>query len=124
MGKFKSHAWPAPSKGVIYTDKPMVQPNQSMSLQEILERFTRNEALPIGREVNYHESEDDLEKVQHMDLVDREEFVNGLKETRKRFDSQEAKKKADQEAAIKAELEKKIRTELEEKQAAPADKAK
>lgn len=105
--KWKSSSIPTPSKGVVYTDKKIVVPNQSMSLEEILHRFTRGEPLAIGREVQYHESDDDLEKVSNMDLVDRQEFVEKLKSTRKEYDKQEkARKKAEADRIEKLAVEK------------------
>lgn len=68
----------------------MVVPNMSLSLQEILERFTRGEPLEIGKDYNYDEQgDDDLEKVRHMDLVDRQEYVDKLKQTKKFYTAQE-----------------------------------
>lgn len=88
--KYKSISIPAPSLGELGGRKKLVIPNQSLSLQEILERFTRKEALPIGRDANYHESDDDLEKVAHFDLVDKAEFSAKLSETQKTYKKQEA----------------------------------
>lgn len=112
--KYKALAIPEPSVGQKTTGDKLVVPNQALSLREILERFTRNETLAIGREGNYHESDDDLEKVAHMDLVDREEFAEKQKATQRNYELQEkrkeaaAKKKAEELAVQKAkeELEK------------------
>lgn len=91
--KFKVKAIPDPSKGVSFVGvKDECVPDQSMSLLEILTRFTRGETLPVGKDAVYHESEDDLEKVAHMDLVDKEEFRDKLEETKKAFDRQEKAK--------------------------------
>lgn len=91
--KFKSIASPEPSKGVKYSGKKLCVPNQALSLKEILARFVRGEPLPIGREgMAYHESEDDLEKMRHLDLVDRQEYIDKLKQTQKDFDHQEKAK--------------------------------
>lgn len=90
--KYKSISVPAPSPGELGGRKKLVVPNQALSLQEILERFTRKEALPIGRDANYHESDDDLEKVAHFDLVDKEEFSDKLMETQKTYKKQEAER--------------------------------
>lgn len=78
----------------------MVQPNMSMSLQEILERFTRGESLDIGKEPSYDDGDEDLEKMAHMDLVDRQEYANKLKKTQKDFEKQERKKAADEKARL------------------------
>lgn len=100
--KYKSIASPEASKGVKIAGKKQVVPNQALSLAEILERFTRGEPLEIGRgEGQYHESNDDLEKLQHMDPVDREEYVEALKRTQKTFKKQEK----DREAAKQEELD-------------------
>lgn len=110
--KFKSIASPEPSKGSVTEGKKIVVPNQAMTLQEILERFTRNEQLPIGKDVQYHESEDDLEKVQHMDLVDREEYMDKLKETQRVYKRQEAAKEKAYKEKLAAEYKQKLEDEL------------
>lgn len=110
--KFKSIASPAPSAGLVVVGKKIVVPNQAMSLQEILERFTRNEQLPIGKDAQYHESEDDLEKVVHMDLVDREEYMEKQKNIQKMFKAQEAKKKKAADEKIAAEYRQKVEDDL------------
>lgn len=96
--------------------KKLTVPNQSMSLQEILQRFTRGEPLPIGNEVSFHESDDDLEKVKTMDLVDRETYVDHLKQTQKDFEKQERRRseKIQRDAVEKAKKE----LQEEQKQAA------
>lgn len=86
-----------------------------MSLQEILQRFTRNETLPIGKDVSYHESDDDLEKISHMDIVDKLEFVEAQKETQKVFDRQEKAKLKATNDRIAAEYVSKIERETAEK---------
>lgn len=90
MMKYKSFSIPDPVEGQVFTDKKSVLPNQSLSLQEILERFTRGEPLEIGREgAQYDDGPEDLEKVSHWDLVDRAEFINKLKQTTKHYEKQE-----------------------------------
>lgn len=118
--KFKSYASPAVWPGVKIDGPKIVVPDQAMSLHEILERFTRNEELPIGKDVQYHESDDDLEKISHMDLVDRAEYVQKLQETQKMYKAQEAKKDkaekdrllAEAKAEAKKEAEKAVKAEL------------
>lgn len=106
--KYKSIANPKPTPGVVFKGEKLVVPNQAISLQEILERFTRNEALPIGKEPVFHESEDDLEKISKADLVDKAEFSQKLIDTQKKYEKQEKarKKKIEEEerAKIAAEL--------------------
>lgn len=80
-----------------FTDKKAVVPNQSLSLQEILQRFTRGEPLEIGREgATFDDGDEDLEKVKNADLVDKAEFAERMKQTQKNWDKQE-KRKADKE---------------------------
>lgn len=104
--KYKSKAVPDVAKGTSYKNvKKMVKPNESLSIRDILTRFTRGEPLAVGgKNPQFYESDDDLEKVRHMDLVDREEFINKMKDVQKRYNKQEkdnAEKKAAEQAAAK-----------------------
>lgn len=99
MMKYKSKATPVASAGQKFTGKKLVQPDQSMSLEEILARFTRGEPVEVGREVNYHESDDDLEKISRMDITERHEFLDKQKATQERFKKQERKKATDGQKA-------------------------
>lgn len=81
----------------MFMGKKAVVPNQSLSLQEILERFTRGEPLEIGRiGAVYDDGAEDLEKMAHADLVDKQEFVDKLKQTNKLWEKQE-KRRQDKE---------------------------
>lgn len=105
--KFKSIAIPEPSEGFRITAKKAVVPNMSMSLEEILRRFTRGEKLAIGNDGNFDDGDDDLEKISHMDMVDREEFADKLKHTRQAWEKQEKQKqKAEKERLDKLAVEK------------------
>lgn len=110
--KFKSVAVPFPAKGQTGFGPILVQPNQAMTLQEILERFTRNESLDIGKMTAYDEmSDDDLGKLKFMDLVDQEEFIQRQKEIVRRYQDQEkrreeSERKAAQEKILAEEREK------------------
>lgn len=114
--KFKSVATPEVWPGRKVMGPKIVVPNQAMTLHEILERFTRQEELPIGKDVQYHESEDDLEKVSHMDLVDRAEYIESLKETQKVFKTQEAKKAKEEKERIMSEAKAQAMEELKKVQ--------
>lgn len=109
---YKSIAAPAPAVGQGGFGPKQVVPNMSLSLQEILERFTRNESLEIGKDPVFdEEGDDDLEKVKTMDLVDRAEYVEKLKKTRDDFEKQERKRKREldklaHEEAVKAAADK------------------
>lgn len=121
---FKSVANPAPSAGLVIVSKKLVQPNQAMSLEEIISRFTRGEKLAIGREMSYHESDDDLEKVSTMDLVDREEYVDKLKETQKEYDKQEKRRVSALQKKLREEALSKIESEERLKKAGSAGDSK
>lgn len=120
MIKYIGKAWPTPSKGVDYSDEIVITvPDQSMSLQEILERFTRGESLPIEHEGSEGETDlgFDLEKMRSVDLVDRQEFIDKMKDIQNRYaDKERAEKNAleqKEQAEKKAALEKEIREKIE-----------
>lgn len=122
--KFKSIAIPVASQGEDFTDViDQVVPDQSMSLEEILHRFTRNESLPVAMQAEYGDDDIenplnvDLEKMATADLVDKEQFTDQLKEVKKAYEKQEKEKvsrkqKADAEKA-EAERLKAIQEEVE-----------
>lgn len=117
--KFKSLSIPKETKGQGPFPPSITVPDQSLSLEEILQRFTRGEPIQAGHDTSYHESEDDLEKVSHMDLVDREEYVDKLKITQANYDKQEKRKaKAEKERLEKIALEE-IKAEQQKKGASP-----
>lgn len=111
MIKFKAIAFPLPSLGLdLSKEKKLVVPDQSMSLEEILARFTRGEALPVGNEVQYGTENDDplnvdLEKLANSDLVDKAEHIEKLKQVSIDYESQQKlqaeKRQADQNEAAK-----------------------
>lgn len=124
--RFKSQAFPSPSEGMRTTTGKQVQPNQAMSLETILERFTRNEPVAVGKDVQFHDSDDDLEKVKNMDLVDREEFIDKLKRTQKEYKNQlESEEKAARKAANDKILEEeKAKLAKQKKEGGEPDPAK
>lgn len=111
--KYKACVYPKPSKGQRTSSEKLVVPNQALSLQEILQRFTRNEAVAVGKDAKFHESEDDLEKIAHGDLVDRQEFADRLKDVQSKYERQEKKRQEDERKRIEAEALEKARKELE-----------
>lgn len=118
---FKAIAFPEPSKGSTIAGKSMVVPHQALSLREILERFTRAEELPVFHEGNYDDGEDDLEKVAHADLVDKEEFMHKMEDVKKRFEAQEKRKKKQAEEKAIAEAAKRLREEEASKKPVSGD---
>lgn len=80
-------------------DQPsMTIPDQTMSIREILDRFARG--LPLGgqRVPVYNGEDDDLPDLQHMDLADREEYMESaadeLRELKTKIKINEKKKVA------------------------------
>lgn len=53
-------------------------PNQSLSLKQILTKFIKREALPVGRQGVYETKFGDLEKIMNADFVEREEFFKRM----------------------------------------------
>lgn len=100
--KYKSIASPEPSEGTDFTkEKKAVVPNMALSLEEILRRFTRGEPLEIGRVgASYDDGPEDLEKIQHMDMVDRAEYSEKFGEIKKAYDRQEKKRAKDEKARL------------------------
>lgn len=126
--KFISNTIPKPSLGVDYSGEvSQVVPDQSLSLEQILIRFTRGEPVPVGHETSEGIQDVDLEKLSKADLVDRFEYVEHLKSVRKQYEMQEAeKKKAEKleaEKKAKAEEEKRIRIAARKLAAEKAPKA-
>nr|QJB20575.1 MAG: hypothetical protein [Microvirus sp.] len=117
--KFKSIACPEPDKGISFEGQVSeLIPDQSLSLQEILERFTRGESLPVQHDARFDpDGDEDLEKIQRMDLVDRQEYMDNLKKTQNDYEKQERKKAE----SAREEARKKI--EEEERQKLAASKA-
>lgn len=107
-----------PYLGIDFSDIPdMVVPDQGMSLREILDRFVRNEPLPVdmggqfGNEDLDNPLNIDLEKMARADLTDKADYYNALEEIKKSYKAQEkAAENAKAEAARKAEIER-IRAE-------------
>jgi len=99
--KYKGKAIPKPSPGVDFTnEKSIVVPDQSMSLEEILRRFTRSESLPVGKKTEYGDESDnplnvDLEKLAKSDITERHEYMDKLDEVQKQYNRQEKIKAED-----------------------------
>lgn len=118
MMKFHGFSKPAPSKGRSDWGPKIVQPNAALSLQDILMRFTRGEAVPVGMGNGvYHEGDDDLSQIQHADLVDKAVFVEKQKAIRQRFNDEQlelkAKRRKKFEEKEKARIEADVRAEME-----------
>lgn len=110
-------------KGQDFSNVPdIVVPDQSLSLQEILDRFTRNESLPVdmGGEFGSEDFDNslniDLEKMARADLTEKAEYYNALEELKKKFKAQESeaekRQRAAKEKADKDQLEAEIRAKI------------
>lgn len=76
-------------------------PDESLSIKEIVTRFTRNQPLPNYREPSYNEIY--VPDIHNMDLADREDYINQQKQniaelTQKAQDQIAARKKANEDA--------------------------
>lgn len=123
--KFKKLAVPAPSEGISFEGVvDQVVPDQTIKLKEILERFVRKEALPVGHRGTYgsdgsidpesdSEFNVDVEKARHWDLTERAEFADKVSAARRESEKAE-KDRLKKEAADKAlrdqkDFDKKVR---------------
>lgn len=101
-------------------------PDQAMSLREIIERFVRGESVDAEFPVQWHESEDDLEKLRYLDPVDKQAYIKKMMEVQERYNEQEEKKRIAMEEKARAEFLEKLEKEhkIKQKEAAAADTAK
>ena len=121
MQYVKSASYTSDWEGVDYSKEELqVVPDQSLSLQEILEKFVRNEEVEVGHPIWYdedQESMDDLEKIRNADLVDKDLYIKSLKDIQSKYETEEQQRaenlkkeaweKALQEAREKALAEQK-----------------
>lgn len=77
--------------------KVVTVPNQSMSLREIIQRFTRKESLPIEKDGIYVEGLGDLEKMDKADIQEKREAYERVKSNvskiKKQIEDKEEEKK-------------------------------
>lgn len=59
--------------------KKVTVPSQSMSLREILTRFTRKESLPVEKDGVYETRFGDLEKLKNEDITVQHEKISEIK---------------------------------------------
>lgn len=87
-------------------EKVITVPNQSMTLHEIIQRFTRRESLPVMQNGTYREDMGDLEKLSKEDITVQMERVEDLrtkiKNASTRMKQQEEKRLADEAEKQKA----------------------
>lgn len=95
-------------------------PDESMTIKQIVDRFTKGQTMPIGdvKDPSYVPDVDfdseDLEKVKDMDLHDLQEYRERLADQAYEIEEELKKRKEAQEAKSKAEAEEleEIRAEL------------
>lgn len=112
---FKGVASPLPKSSRTDWSKKvkLTVPDQALSLQDIIDRFTRKEPLPVGHSVSWGDDIDidsplavDLEKLLKSDIVDQKEHADRWKEITDRYkveDQERNRKKAVAAAKKKAE---------------------
>lgn len=108
--QFKTRAIPEPSEGLDLSGEELLTvPDQAMSLQEILDRFTRKESLPIATDGLYENDTDDvgeidLGKFHAMDIVDQYSHIENMFEKQQRYENEleQARAEALEHAKIKA----------------------
>lgn len=84
--------------------KRVVVPRQSMTLQEIITRFVKREALPVVKEGIYEDRFPyDLEKLAHEDRTLQDEVLEDLKSVVKEGKERESKQAAADAAKLKAQ---------------------
>jgi hypothetical protein len=81
--QYRKEAIPAEAQGLSFAGVvDQTVPDQSMSLHEILERFTRGEPVAVGMPVHDDEESDiDIDKLSRLDLTDQamlREYLHGV----------------------------------------------
>jgi len=95
------------SKGLDFSKEKIVTvPNQAMTIQTIIERFTRGERLPVQHQGSYSTKFGDIEKLKHLDITEQEERANELRNFVGREKEYTDKIKADKAAKVKASRDK------------------
>lgn len=90
------NAFAFPSHGEVNTQPSLTVPDQSMSIQEILNRYARGLPLDGQRVPVYHGEDNIFPDPKYMDLVDRAEFAEAAQEEIDRIKkSRYGKKKKD-----------------------------
>lgn len=107
MQYVKSASYHSEWKGADYSKEEIqVVPDQSLSLEEILERFVRHEELPIGKDASWDDDEEnqvDWEKIQHLDITEKMEYIEAIKETQAKY--LDEKRSAEEKERIRLEQE-------------------
>lgn len=110
MLTYKKFAIPSPSEGLdLSNEEKLTLPDQAMSLQEILDRFTRKESLPIATDGLYENDNDevsemDLGKFHALDITEQYSHIENMWEKQKRYEDEleQARLQALEDAKAKA----------------------
>lgn len=111
-------------KGRVMTGHSMTIPDQSLTIRELISRFTRGMPVTGGADPSTaYFDENELPDPRTLDLVDRENYVKGyseeLQSIQKRLEaSKTSKEKEALKQQIKAEFEKEAAEKLAAEQAA------
>lgn len=77
--------------------KLVAKPSDALTLLEILQRFIRKEALPVGMEGVYSDQYGDLEKLAKKDITEQMEVADQMREAAARSKKKEKEKKEKEE---------------------------
>lgn len=90
--------------------KPVTVPNQSMSLAEIIKRFTRGESLPVDHNEGTYETRfGDLDALKRMDVTERMDVLEDVRE----YSAKSKTLLDERDAAEKLRLEKEEQEKLQ-----------
>jgi hypothetical protein len=85
--KYTAINFPKPSEGISFDpSQSLVIPDQNMSLETILKRFTRGERLGVGQDTFYDDIDEnmdgvDYDKLKGLDLTELDEMRRNVAET-------------------------------------------
>lgn len=119
MRNLRSLQRSTPTKRPPFKGPKLVVPRACMSIQEMLQRFVRREALPMEKPGIYVDAGYDLEKVAGMDRVDQQDVLNEVRDDvdRKKsaLDSEVARQELAKAKASPAPAKKKVKVQKDPK---------
>lgn len=69
-----------PHKGEVNTQPSKTVPDQTMSIKEIMERYARGLPIEAGKVPIYHGEEDEIPDLKRMDLSERADYLEAVKD--------------------------------------------
>lgn len=118
--QYRALAYPKKSKGLNFEGvEHLTKPSAGMSLKVILDRFTRGEAVPVGKDaldgVDYDFGLDiDYMKLRGADLVDKQDFIQKMQVIQDAHKRQQAFKEAQAKAKAEKEAEEAIQRRIQD----------